>query len=907
MGRGRHDATRVALVGREREVADLTAFLAAARSRPTSLLLVGDAGLGKTALLSAAAAHARELGFRVLSATPAGVEPFGLLRRLLASCHLDLTAFPEHLRRVLEEILTPHRQIAPADESALLTALLIAVDRLSARCPVLVVVDDALRADSASLRLLTLLLRNASTERVALLLAARGGGLPMGIGPEIARYELGPLTDEAAAQLLDARPAPDGGRVRREILRRAAGNPLALITFSDPFARLPGEFPDRLAGLPAETRRLLLHAAIAGDAESIVTINQAAGGRADLREWQPAEEAGLVTVVDGRVRFRHPLVRAACSADAGRDGLPRAHRALATVTDDPHRRAWHLAAAAPGADESVAAALAGTADSAGRRGDHVDEARAWQAAAERSPDGTDAARRYARAVFAAYRTGDPGWTVELYEKAVPLTADPDILGAAACGAALALIHAGRTTRAFELTRQAVLRHPRDTQVAVTAVAVAATAALYSGVAAHREQLPGLLAQAAGDHVGELGEAMTPRAASPVARASVLAISDPAGRAGLAAEPPVAMTGLAEVARMLFTGTIAWLLDDSVRAAAELHAVWQVQQSAGAPGAVAARLPLLILAMIDSGKWAEADQVLDGAEELAAVGNVTLLRGILPALRAILRALRHEEQPAAVAAAGPFGNALADSLGERAAGLAALAAADYETAYRHFRRLFDDTGEPVHYFLGPRSLPQLALAAARSGHTGQARRILAECVGRAGDAPTSRMELLLAHAAALLDDTDQAEEQFQRAIGDPRRSWQWPLEFAEAQLNFGRWLRRRRRVLQARPHLLAALDTFQRLGAHGHAEQARKSLPAGGPPAAETPPPADALAALTAQKQLIARLAAAGMTNREIADRLVVSPRTVGSHLYDIYPVLGVSNRHQLRRLLAGPAPAEIRS
>jgi DNA-binding CsgD family transcriptional regulator len=220
-------------------------------------------------------------------------------------------------------------------------------------------------------------------------------------------------------------------------------------------------------------------------------------------------------------------------------------------------------------------------------------------------------------------------------------------------------------------------------------------------------------------------------------------------------------------------------------------------------------------------------------------------------------------------------------------------------------MFDVAGEPVHYFLGPRSLPQLAVAASGVGRRGRAqaqvRRILQGCRQRAGQEPTPRMAMLLSHAAALLDDGDETEDHFRRAVGDPDSAPQWPLELAEAQLNFALWLRRQRRVVEARPHLLAALDTFVRLGAGAHAEQARKYLPGGALLDEVRPVTRDAFDALSAQKQTIARLAAEGMSNREIAGRLFLSPRTVGSHLYDIYPLLGVSNRHQLRALLAGAA------
>ncbi|MEV4352746.1 ATP-binding protein, partial [Actinoplanes sp. NPDC049596] len=232
------------LYGRARERADLTAFVEAAATRPMSMVLLGEAGIGKTALLRAAAGLARERGFRVLPLD-------GPLLRALAAPRLDPA-----LRSWLRGEST--------DEPALLTAVLTGIDRLTASSPALVILDHADRADPALLELLTLVVRHACTERVGLLLAARGSEPPAGLGGEIARYRVGPLTDRAAARLLNTRPPSAPEVPRRLILRRAGNNPLAL-TSDVP----PREFRDRLDGLPAATRRLLRVAAVADAAEPV--------------------------------------------------------------------------------------------------------------------------------------------------------------------------------------------------------------------------------------------------------------------------------------------------------------------------------------------------------------------------------------------------------------------------------------------------------------------------------------------------------------------------------------------------------------------------------------------------------------------------------------------------------------
>ncbi|BAL87689.1 putative LuxR-family transcriptional regulator [Actinoplanes missouriensis 431] len=876
------------LIGRARELADLTAVVGAAGHGSASLLLSGAAGMGKTALLEAAADDARRRGYRIRYATTSAHQPYALLRNLLGVGNNDLAGLPQHLRRQITGLWSPQAAELPPDEPAVVTALLLTFDLLTRNGPALIVADDVHHADEASLRILASALRNTSTERIAILLAARDGVLPDTATPGIPRYELGPLPDEAAARLLDTYPLRPGARSRAEILWRADGNPLALRVLSDPREQPPHEFTTAIRALPPATRWLLLHAALAGATEHIGTLTRAAGMSLDLRHWMPAEQAGLITVRDRQAHFRHPLYRAACTVVETPGDVARAHRNLAVATDDPYHRARHLAEGTPGRDEAVAAALEAAADGSIARSDYLAAAGALQSAAERSGDDEAAARRYARAVFAAHRSGDPEWTIELYEKTTALTGDPDVTGLAACGAGYALVHSARPWEAFDVAARAVRGGARNSQVTLAATLVAAAAALHSGSPAHREQLPGMLALA--------GEAA--QAEDPLTRDAVLAIADPAAFAVSGHAPQPTGTGPGGVTRMLLTGMIAYLLDESAKAGAELHGVWEMGTQYGAHGAALGSFPAMALALIEAGKWGEAERLLDSAEQCADV-RVPVLDAALPALRAVLRALRHEGTGGEVTLPGDQPRStLIDSLRQRAAGLTALAAGDHPTAYRHFRRMWDDDGVPRHYFLGPRSLPQLALSAARTGNHAEAERILSLATTAAGESGrTGRLGMLLAHAAALIDETDRAEDHFHQALADPSRALRWPLEYAEVQLNLGLWLRGRRRLHDARPHLLAARDTFLRLGAASHADQAHRGLPVGLRGAGEPAPEADAFAALTAQKQMIARMAAEGMSNREIADKLFLSPRTVGSHLYRIYAELGVGSRHQLRTLI----------
>ena len=773
------------LIGRPADLTRVTAVL----DRAGSLLVLGDAGSGKTALLAAAAGHARARDMRVITVPADG---------------------PGALPRALDAGWT-----APAGRS-----IARLIDRLTAARPVVVLVDDVHHLDGESRLLLGQMSRLVAAERIVLLLAARGDGTSLGLGAEVDRHHLAGLTEAAAARFLDSRAAGLDGRTRGEVLRRAGGNPLALLCLSDPAVPLPGEFPAQIDAMPPICRRLLRHAAVADDEEHLDTITRAAGAPDGLADWAPAERAGLVSTVGGRVRFRHPLVREALLRAEPAE-IARAHLALSRHAADPLRRASHLAAATGGRNEPLAAALeqlAGTGDARART-------RALQAAGDLSPDARDAARRYARAASAAALGAMPRWALELRDTAQA----PDDTG-------LALIQAARVTEAVATAHRAGQRHPGDGPVAATALAVAAAAALLSG---SDDPLPALPAPAVDE-----------------------------GAAG-----------------PLLAGSMAWLRDDSTRAVAELGAAWREHGRAGTPGQVVAHLPILVMALIDAGWWARADLLLDEADRLGAVGGGALLRHVVPAQRAVLEALRGGDVPEAVPPR--TGNVFADHLHRRAAGLGALARGDHDRAYLLFRGLFDHAGRPVHSFLGPRALPELAYAAARTGRISPARRIVEGCRRLTGDSPTPRMRMLLAHATALLHTGPAAERHFEEAVADPDGALRWPLEFADAQLNFGLWLRRERRRRESDPHQTDALATFARLGAGGHAARAHRPIRPG------------AVDRLTAQQRLIARMAADGMSNQQIADRMAVSPRTIGSHLYRIFPILGVRSRRQLPTVFAG--------
>jgi DNA-binding CsgD family transcriptional regulator len=197
---------------------------------------------------------------------------------------------------------------------------------------------------------------------------------------------------------------------------------------------------------------------------------------------------------------------------------------------------------------------------------------------------------------------------------------------------------------------------------------------------------------------------------------------------------------------------------------------------------------------------------------------------------------------------------------------------------------------------------LAAAAVRADRRMEGQDVLDRALSHLGGTASPRLEQLIARARGILACPDAAEAHFDRGLADPAGD-QWPFERAQLRLDYAEWLRRRRRINDAKPVLTQALGTFRRLGARSWEQRAEAELRACGV-AAGSAPERDALGELTPQQRQIVRLASDGLTDREIADRLFLSPRTVSSHLYRSYPKLGVASRHQLRDVI-GLASAPV--
>ncbi|MFD4603238.1 AAA family ATPase [Streptomyces sp. NPDC058464] len=925
-----------AVLGRDGEIERILRCATREPGTPQTLLLLGEEGTGRTTLLRHVRDRAGAEGVLVLAAQGWAEDPrhaHACLQQLLTPQVRDeLAALPAGRQRALTAVPPVD---APADEAELHAAVAALLDRLAGAGPVLVCVDDADLCGRAFPEALFAAVRQLTGRALTVLLAARHEAALPGPPPGTETLRLGPLSGPAAAALLDRQPAAPTGRHRLEILAEAEGNPLALVELgrSAPGPATPVRhthvFGVRVDALPAETRRALLYAAAAGPGGTVAAV-MAALGTGDLSVWAPAESAGLIALAEDRFDFGHPLARSAAYLGRPAGERQQAHRELARVAVQPDVRARHLAAATVGANAFVAAALE---VSAWRRGDAVEAARALEQAARLSPRPPERARRLAEALTAAHATGDPGWVRELYERLVREGAEPEFGCAAAGALASALSHESAQREAFELLADASEHFPAvDRSLAFALAGLAAGIAAQSGLPEHTAALPALLDRA---RQAEASGRWRPATAGPLARldtphtrqamaALVTAVARPRSATGAPpalgrshhAAPPDASPITPPVTPATAHGTVPAPAAHAVLAAVA-HQADEADVDLGQSRTADERLRgarafglrgWSVLPLVDTllatGRFAEAGSVVEDALTEAAVLRLPRLRADLETQALTVRALRGALPPEPWFTPSVWRAVCLDENRAtharllRARGLASVTRGDMEDAWRQLRGLFTADGSPLHPFLSARAVAELAVAAQRTGRSAEALPILERVRAEQGDRPSTRMTLLLHHATALVGRDCEAEEHFQLALVNHGAN-RWPWECAHVRLNYAIWLRRCRRTLEARQQLTTVLETAERLGAGTLAAAAGSELRASG----AAPAPADAadaglLEQLTAQQQQIVQLAARGLSNREIGERLFLSPRTVGSHLYNVYPKLGISSRHQLRDLVA---------
>jgi DNA-binding CsgD family transcriptional regulator len=906
------------LLGRAVETGALEGVLAAVRDGLSGVLVLrGEAGVGKTALLDWAAGQADEMQVARVAGAEAEMDMgFAGLHQLLVPFLGGFEGLPAPQRQALGSAFGLVDGPPPDRFLVGMAALTVLTDAAAVR-PVLCLIDDAQWLNQVSIEVLGFVARRLYADRVGMVFAAREGEGRAVVLAGLPELTVGGLVEEAAQELL---ATSAGGQVDRQVSGRivadTAGNPLALVELAAELtaAELSGAEPldwplrfegrldelyrSRVRALPGGTQTLLLLAAADPTGEPALIWNAAGNLGIDPETGQAAGVERLVSW-EPRVRFRHPLIRSAVYYAAPAAARRGAHQALAAVTDpgvDPDRRAWHLAEAASGPDEQVAAELERSANRARGRGGWGSGAAFLERAAALTPDEDHQARRMLAAAENRLAAGEAPAARALLSLAAPRLVDGLARARARRLEGQSLYAAGQMPEATSVLLDAArMLQPLDTRLARDTLLDAFVAAQFSGgawmaeflqavrsvpkVADSQASLADLLLDgfaAVGERRYADGAALLRRAIAPLAAGQ--SIPDDA------------------LPHLMAVGQAAGLLyDDSARYQMEKRWVAELR-GRGAIAALLTALGIQLSVQVQEGRFASAEATL---AEGRALSEATGYRAILGAytwqeLWALARQGREADtrQLAArmlreYAGAGKRYEVL------RVHGALAtleLGLGDYTAAVHHALEAL-----PRENILGFAAFADVVEAGTRCGERDTATAALEAFTPWALASGTDLALGLLARSRALHAGDDHAEAEYRLAIDHLQRCRLVP-ELARAHQVFGEWLRRQRRRRDARDQLRRAFEMFDEMGMTAFAGRARAELRATGerarPRSLGTPE------VLTAQEAQVARLVAERLSNREIASQLFISARTVEYHLHKVFRKLGVTSRVQLARTFA---------
>jgi DNA-binding CsgD family transcriptional regulator len=883
--------------------------------------MVGEAGIGKTALLDYVAAQAP--GSRVARA--AGVQTemelaFAGLQQLCAPMLDHVDRLPEPQRDALRTAFGVSAGPAP-DRFLVGLAVLSLLSEVAAEQPLICLVDDQQWLDRASAQTLGFVARRLEAESVGLVFAARRptddvAGLP--------KLTIGSLRESDARALLDGvLTGPLDERIRDQIVTETHGNPLALLEVVRGLSPaelaggfgLPGRVPlsggieesfgRRVAALPAQTRLLMLIAAADPTGDPVLVWRAAGQLGAGGETAVPAAEAGLLEF-GARVRFRHPLVRSATYRWASPQERLDVHRALAEVTDpvtDPDRRAWHRAQAAPGPDEQVAGELELSAGRAKARGGMAAAAAFLNRAAMLTPE---PGHRAQRLLAAARAKRDAGAQDEALGLLVAVEAGPH--------------DALRTAEVEQLRGQIATTQRRSTDGARLLLSAATHLEPLDAGLARETRLEALLAAVWAGDLGESGgvlrAAKTARAAPPgpePPRAADVLLDGFALRltGGYAAAAPAMTRGVELILAQtddtdLEAGNWFWPVGVSAgqMAAQELWdaessralavRVTQAARDAGALVVLQFALNFLAVPHLLAGELATAAELIEEDRLIAdATGNPPIAYTDM-----LLAAWRGREAQATELIEATVQEATARGQGRLVSFAGYAAAVLYNGLGRHdvARDAAWPAFEQDHLGYGAFLAPELAEAASRTGDVALVRAALEWLSERTRVTPGDWALGIEARLRALLSGGDAADSCFRESIDRLGRTG-LRAELARSHLLYGEWLRRERRRGDAREQLRTAHNLLDAMGIQAFAERARRELAATGETARKRT--VETSSELTAQETQIARLARDGLSNPQIGTRLFISSRTVQYHLRKVFAKLGITARSQLDHALPG--------
>ncbi|WP_406830603.1 AAA family ATPase [Pedococcus sp. KACC 23699] len=912
------------LHGREPERAQLAALVEQARAGTAGVLVIlGEPGVGKTALLAALAtaplpAESSAVP-RVLRTS--GVEsesplPYAALHRLLRPV-MDLDRLPDPQARALRVAFG--LEDGPTVEPFLVgvATLSVLTDAAESDAPLVCVVDDAHWLDPASADALLFTARQLAADPVVMVFAARSGAAAgrAFTAPGLPVLEVVGLDDGAAHRLLDERagdPLPD--EVAERLVRDTGGNPLALLELPDALSpgQLRGEAPlppqltltagveraflDRCRRLPQEVQTLLLVAAADATGRIATVLKAAATLGVNQAAWQVAERSSLLTVDGDAVTVRHPLVRSAVYQAATSFEQRQVHRALADAVgpDDPERSTWHRAAAADGPDDAVADALHDVAVRAEQRGGHVAAADAYERSAALTVNELDRAERLLGAGRTAWAAGQALRASTSASSARELAVDPLQRADIDRLRARIEVNVGSAVdahRIFTVAARTVVDH--DTGRALEMACAAALNRTYgadSGATLPTEVLARLLAPTDED---------TARTACLRLLLRTLTASGDQDWADAAPALEQALEAGRQVEDLDVMGNLgntALHLGHDEGARSSYSAMASTAREAGAGMVVVYALERLMFAQLPTGPWTAVRSSAEEALTLArSVGQTPLTAAPLACL-ALLGALTgsddHDHHLAS----------LDDVTGRYPLGILAGPVHDVTRWAKGTRAAAQgDTSAALHHLSGMRvpALHRLATvdrieAAVRAGEAGQALAWVDELTPFATGTghPWALGAVELGRALTMREPTD-ATAAFERAVRHYRNASR-PYDLARTHLAYGELLRRTNRRVDARPHLRAALATFTDLNAIPLVERATQELRASGETARRRDP--STLLDLTPMELKVAQLVSTGLSNKDVAAQIWVSPRTVAFHLRNVFTKVGVSSRTELAQL-----------
>ncbi|MHA3837294.1 AAA family ATPase [Terrabacter sp. AAH1] len=927
------------LLGRESEFAMLEELLEQIPERGGSLCLEGPAGLGKTSLLDWAGQAAAARGFEVWRAEGTKSEqdiPLAAVGQLLTPVR-DLTArLPPEMRAGLDVALGFETAV-PARIDAVAIALRELLRRVDG--PVLVMVDDLQWLDAESERVLSSSMLAAPTPGVGLLAARRPQpsavrlSVPSGAWPVRRLRPLGGVLGRALVRRVSpAVSAP----VLASLVTAAAGNPLALVELPAAMseAELSGSAPsvdavplsprlerlhsEQILELPSAARQVLLLAALDdGHADLMADL-----GEEERAGLIAAEELGLIRTDarTGAIRFRHPLIGPTVLRLSTSSARRAAHVVLAhhlKTHDD--RYAWHLAAGAIGPDDEVAGLLESAAERALRRGRPDLAIQSHLLAAQLSTSLAGRARRLTRAAsVGAGSLGSMQQASRLLAQAQQV--HPSVLAtvpAATVAAQVLMSTSGELANAQRVLTPAIALALQ--QMTDRAGSRADTSMALSGsvnpdeVAEALHHLLNLCLYACDERTWATFHTVVAGvdlAEFPDLELCIDTLADPVRTASRALPRlDAALAGLDEHSDANRIGRLAmagFYLDrvDEVRALLLRQA--QDAQSGGPVGPGILALSLLSTQCIKTGHWAEGERWARAGMALCEQSGHLLYTAPFEFSLAMLAAARGDSEAVArtcshlLGWALPRGIRIAQVYAAHARTILLLGAGDFDRAYREVATVCQPgTFAPHRAWTIWMSL-DLVEAAVLSQHPEEAAAHVDAMHAHDLGALSSRCALVVAGATAIAARAFD-RDLFEAALAVPDAG-RWPFDLARIELRYGQGLRRARFTSEARRHLEEALAGFERLSAHGWAAQARTELLATSPIKSIQASAGPGI--LTAQERVVAHLAATGMTNKAIASRLQISPRTVGAHLRNIFGKLGVRTRASLTDALADDVPDE---